>query len=153
MWPTILGLIVKWGKNPLVIVSVLAIIIISGLFIKIQFMDIKLYRMEANLVLTQAQLEQAQANFNTCKTNEQTLRDAIEEQKESINNMEVATLALQAQIRMEQQISSKWEERYKNRPVITQVREVPVIQYIDKGIVIDENSSKDYINYLNSLFD
>jgi len=153
MWTTVLTLVAKWAKNPLVIVSVIAVIIISGLWVKIQFMDMKINRVEARLVLTQAELEQAKVNFTTCKSNEQTLLNAIEDQKESINNMEVATLALQEQIRMEQTIASKWEERFKNRPVITQIKEIPVIQYIDKGLVIDEDSSKDYINYFNSLLD
>lgn len=153
MWTAVLPMLFKWAKNPLVIISVIAVIIISGLFIKIKFMEAKLDRMEGQLIVTEAKLERMENNFNVCKTNEGTLILAIEEQKGSIENMETATLALQAQLRMEQNIASKWEERYKNRPVITQIKEVPVIQYIEKELVIDEDASKEYINYFNSLID
>lgn len=153
MWTTILSFAIKWGKNPLVIISVISIIVISGLFIKIKLMEIKLDRMEGQLIVAESNLERMEGNFNTCKTNEQVLRDVIVDQNVSINNMESITQALQNQIITEQQIASRWEERYKNRPVIKEVIEVPVIQYIDKGLVIDENASKEYINYFNSLFD
>lgn len=142
MWIVALKLL----KNPLVIVSVVSALLIGTLYIKIQFLEGKITRVEANLVLMTA-------NFNACKVNEGSLLGALQDQKDSIENMETATKALQDQLRNEQQVSSKWEERYKNRPVITQIKEVPVIQYIDKGLVLDEDSSKEYINYFNSLFD
>lgn len=153
MLPMILPMLLKWAKNPLVIISVIAVIVISGLFIKIKFMEVKLGLMEGQLIVAEANLARMENNFNVCKTNEGTLILAIEEQKGSIENMETVTLALQAQLRMEQTIASKWEERYKNRPVITQIKEVPVIQYIEKELVIDEDASKEYINYFNSLID
>lgn len=153
MWTAVLPMLFKWAKNPLVIITVIAAIIISGLFIKIKFMEVKLDRMEGQLIVAEANLARMENNFNVCKTNEGTLRLAIKEQKDTLENMEVATLALQAQLRMEQNIATKWEERYKNRPVITKIKEVPVIQYIEKELVIDEDASKEYINYFNSLLD
>jgi hypothetical protein len=36
--------------------------------------------------------------------------------------------------------------------VITKIKEVPVIQYVEKGVVVDEETSKEYIDYFNILF-
>lgn len=153
MWASILPIVIKWAKNPLVIISVIAFIVISGLFVKIKFMEAKLDRMEGQLIVAEANLERMENNFNTCKTNEQTLRDVIDEQNGSLTSMETITTALQEQLRKEQENASKWEDRYKKRPVITEVKEVPVVQYIEKELVIDEDASKEYINYFNSLLD
>lgn len=141
-WMTLLKGIIK---RPWILV-----IIAMTLFMGVQWKQI--HSLEGDIVDLRADIVRIEGDFNTCKTNETELLSSIDTQNGSIDSLNTIVVSLQDQIKAEQKTSAEWERKYKNRPVITKVKEVPVIEYVDKGVVVDVETSKEYTDYFNTLF-
>ena len=142
MWLTLLGGITS---RPWIIALVVMGIAMGGMWINV-------HSLKGDIVDLRAEIVRVESDFKTCKVNENTLLVSIEEQNGSIDSLNTIIVGLQDQVRAEQKIAVTWERKYKNRPVITNVKEVPVIEYVEKGVVVDEETSKTYIDYFNTLF-
>lgn len=142
MWLTLLHGILKrpW------IIALVAMTIFMG----VQW--VKITSLKSDIVDLRAEIVRVENDFKTCEVNEEDLLGAIDIQNGSIAGLNTTIIALQEQVIAEQTTSSRWEQKYKNRPVITKVKEVPVIEYVEKGVVVDEDTSKEYVRYLNTLF-
>jgi hypothetical protein len=142
MWITLLGGVLK---RPWIIALVVMGVAMGGMWININVL-------KGDIVDLRADIVRVESNFKTCKVNENTLLVSIEEQNGSIDSLNTIIVGLQDQVKAEQKTAVTWERKYKNRPVITKIKEVPVIQYVEKGVVVDEETSKEYIDYFNILF-
>jgi hypothetical protein len=142
MWMTLLGGVLK---RPWIIALVVMGVAMGGMWININVL-------KGDIVDLRADIVRVESNFKTCKVNENTLLVSIEEQNGSIDSLNTIIVGLQDQVKAEQKTAVTWERKYKNRPVITKIKEVPVIQYVEKGVVVDEETSKEYIDYFNILF-
>jgi hypothetical protein len=142
MWMTLLTGILRrpW------IIALVAMTIFMG----VQWTQIQ--GLKGDIIDLQSEVVRIEADFNTCKTNESTLLTSIEQQNGSIDSLNTIIVGLQEQVTAEQQTAEKWRVKYKNRPVITTIKEVPVIEYVEKGVVVDEETSKQYVDYFNILF-
>jgi hypothetical protein len=142
MWMTLLGGVLK---RPWIIALVVMGVAMGGMWININVL-------KGDIVDLRADIVRVESNFKTCKVNENTLLVSIEEQNGSIDSLNTIIVGLQDQVKAEQKTAVTWERKYKNRPVITKIKEVPVIEYVEKGVVVDEETSKEYIDYFNILF-
>lgn len=142
MWMTLLSGVMK---RPWIIALVVMTIALGGMWVKINLL-------KGDIVDLQRDVAQIQSNFDTCKSNEADLLSAIDTQNGSIDSLNTIITALQDQVIAEQETSAEWERKYLHRPIIERVKEVPVIQYVEKGVVVDEETSKEYVNYFNILF-
>lgn len=131
-------------KRPWIIVIMVMTLAMGGMWIKIN-------SLEGDIVKLQAQVVSTEKNYNTCKSNELSYLEGIDEQHESIENLNTTIAGLQQQVKDQYETGLYWERKYKNRPVITRIEQVPVIEYIEKGVVVDEKTSQDYIDYFNDL--
>ncbi len=132
-------------KNPWIIAIVVMLGIMSGMWVNI-------ISLKSDVVNLQSEIVRIESDYITCKTNEGSLLISIDEQNGSITSLNTIITGLQQQVTDEQKIADKWEMKYKNRPVVTTIKEVPVIEYVEKGVVVDENTSKEYVRYFNTLF-
>lgn len=142
MWATIAGYIFK---NPWIIALLVMTLTMGGMWVKIT-------ALRSDVVDLRSEIVRIETNYNTCKVNENGLLVSINEQNGSITSLNTIITGLQQQVIDEQEVTQKWERMYKNRPVVTTIKEVPVIEYIERGVVVDENTSKEYVRYFNTLF-
>lgn len=132
-------------KNPWIIALLVMTLVMGGMWVRIT-------ALKGDIVDLRSEIVRIESDFNTCKTNEHGLLISIDEQNGSITSLNTIISGLQQQVVDEQIIADKWEQKYKDRPVITTIKEVPVIEYVEKGVVVDENTSKEYVRYFNTLF-
>ena len=142
MWMTLLSGIMK---RPWIIA-----LVVMTVFMGFQWTQI--HSLKGDIVDLRAEIVRVETDFKTCKINENELLSSIDIQNGSITSLNTIIEGLQGQVRDEQQTAELWENRYKNRPVITKVKEVPVIEYVEKGVVVDEETSKEYTRYFNIIF-
>lgn len=142
MW---LELVMGVIRRPWIIV-----IVSMGVFMGYQWVQIN--SLKGDVVSLKSEIVRIESDFKTCKVNESDLLGAIKKQKESVVNLENSVAALQGQVTAEQKTSIEWKRKYENRPIIERVKEVPVIQYVKKGVVVDEETSKEYVKYFNHIF-
>jgi hypothetical protein len=141
-WMTLLKGIMA---RPWIIALVVMGVMMGGMWININML-------KGDIVDLRSDVVAIQANYDVCTNNEKNLLSGIETQKGSIDSLNTIIVGLQEQVTAEQETSEKWRIKYKDRPVITTIKEVPVIEYVDKGVVVDEETSAQYTDYYNVLF-
>ena len=128
------------------------ILVIIAMTVFMGYQWVQINSLKGDIVDLRAEIVRVETDFKTCKLNEEDLLTSIDTQNGSITSLNTIIVALQEQVTAEQETSAEWERKYKDRPVITKVKEVPVIEYVDKGVVVDEETSKEYVDYFNTLF-
>jgi hypothetical protein len=141
-WMTLLKGILK---RPWIIALIVMGVLMGGMWININVL-------KGDIVDLRTEIVRVEKDFGTCKNNELGILTALEEQNGSITSLNTIITALQEQVVDEQELADKWEWKYEHRPVIKTVKEVPTIIYVDGGVVVDEESSKEYVDYFNVLF-
>lgn len=136
----------KWVLARPWIFGLIALTVLAG----VQWTQIN--KLKGDMVDLRAEIVRIDKDYKTCKLNETSYISAIDVQKGSMERLNTAITALQEQLTAEQKTAEKWELKYKLRPVITKIKNVPVIEYVEKGVVVDEETSKQYVDYYNVLF-
>lgn len=142
MWMTLLSGVMR---RPWIIA-----LVVMTIFMGFQWTQI--HSLKGDIVDLRGEIVRIETDFKTCKSNELGLLGAIDEQNGSIDSLNTIIVGLQEQVTAEQATAKKWRIKYKDRPVITTIKEVPVIEYVEKGVVVDEETSKQYVDYFNTLF-
>lgn len=140
VWETIV-------KRPYIPVIMILFIIVGG-------MGINVARLNGNIAELEAELAKKTAVVEVSKQNEKNCINANGLLEIEINTLNGAIDSLQFQLEDERTTTQHWKEMYDKKPkVITEIKEVPVIKYVERGVVVDEESSKKYIGFINTLFD
>lgn len=143
MWMQVFQSVWKILQNPTVIVAVIGALLSAYLWVGN-------VRVESKLTKANAEIVTLTGNLSVAKTNETTYNDLLKKMEKSQENLNMSVKALQKQVRDEQATTEKWIKFCTNKP--QGATQVPSGPYIDKGVVVDDKASVEYVDFINNMF-